>query len=145
MVDSLGQKSKASNILGVEETRLSHFEVQDPYNPQWTLEGYISNSEKLYGSMVIFKVNDYLTEQVIISTPKQKYPFDRLGRFKFPTAKHINCYEKLDGTNILAYSYKIKGQRFITFKTRLTPILTSSKWGNWGKMWDEMLQRYGMC
>jgi hypothetical protein len=143
-MDSLGQKYKAYQILGVEESRLSHFKVQDPYNPEWELEGYISNSEKLYGSMVIFKINDYLTEQVVISTPKQKYPFDKLGRFNFPTAKHINVYEKLDGTNILAYSYKIKGKRHITYKTRLTPVLTKSRWGNWKAMWDEMLERYGM-
>jgi hypothetical protein len=142
MADTLGQKYKAYQILGVEESRLSHFKVQDPYNPQWELEGYISNSEKLYGSMVIFKINDFLTEQVVISSPKQKYPFDRLGQFKFPTAKHINVYEKLDGTNIVAYSYKIKGKRHITFKTRLTPVLTRSRWGDWGKMWDEMLQKY---
>ena len=143
-MDTIGLKYKAYQILGVEERRLSHFKVQDPYNPEWELEGYISNSEKLYGSMVIFKINNFLTEQVVISTPKQKYPFDRLGRFKFPTAKYINVYEKLDGTNILAFSYKIKGKRYITYKTRLTPVLVKSKWGNWKKMWDEILNRYGM-
>jgi hypothetical protein len=144
VTDSLGQKYRASNILGIEERRLSHFKVQDPYNPEWTLEGHISNSEKLYGSMVIFKINDYLTEQVVISTPKQKYPFDKLGRFTFPTAKHINIYEKYDGTNLLAYSYIIKKKRYITYKTRLTPVLNKSRWGNWVKMWNEMLERYSM-
>ncbi|OGM09324.1 hypothetical protein A2Z67_05275 [Candidatus Woesebacteria bacterium RBG_13_36_22] len=144
MVDSLGQKYKASQILGIEESRLSHFKEQDPFNPEWTLEGYISNSERLYGSMLLLRINDFLTEQVIISTPKQKYPFDKLGRFKFPSTKHINVYEKLDGTNILAYSYTIKKKRWITYKTRLTPVLNKSRWGDWEKMWREMLDRYGM-
>lgn len=135
------QKGKAATIFNVKESLLRHFKVQDPFNP-WELEGYINTSEHLYGSMVIFKINDFLTEQIVIGSPKQKYPFDRLGRFKFPEAKHINVYEKLDGTNILAYSYKIKGKRYITYKTRLTPTLVKSRWGNWEKMWREMLEKY---
>lgn len=133
---------EAAKIFDVKENLVKHFKVKDPYNP-WELEGYINISEHLYGSMVIFKIDNYLTEQVVISTPKQKYPFDRLGRFKFPSAKHINVYEKYDGTNILAYGYKLKGKYWITYKTRLTPVLTQeSAWGNWFNMWNEMKEKY---
>jgi len=132
------KKDEAASLLGVKESFLKHFKVQDPYNPQWELEGYINVSEHLYGSMTIFKINDFLTEQIVIGTPKQKYPFDRLGRFRFPEAKRINVYEKYDGTNILAYGYKIKKQVFITYKTRLNPVLGQSRWGNWMEMWDKV-------
>lgn len=139
------KKEDVASLLGVKENLLRHFKQQDPYNPQWELEGYINISEYLYGSMVIFKINDFLTKQVIVGTPKQKYPFDKLGRFKFPVAKSINIYEKYDGTNILGYGYGapgLKSETYISFKTRLTPFLVQSRWGNWKSMWDEMCQKY---
>ena len=134
-------KDKAAKILNVQESRIKHFVAKDPFNP-WTLEGYISMSESMYGCMVITKIDNYLTEQVIVGTPKQKYPFNRVGKFIFPTANCIEIYEKYDGTNILAYSYRIKGKDYITYKTRLNPILNTSRWGDFCNMWKEMLVKY---
>lgn len=141
------KKEDAAKLIGVKEKLLRHFKERDPFNPRWELEGYINCSEYLYGTMVIFKLNNYFTEQVVVGTPKQKYPFDRIGRFKFPSTKSINIYEKYDGTNILGYGYRAPGvksytETCISFKTRLNPVLNQSRWGNWKDMWDEICKRY---
>ena len=41
-----------------------------------------------------------------MATPKLRYPFDRHGAFHFPSVKQIDIYEKIDGTNIVAYQFK---------------------------------------
>ena len=135
------KKERASEILGIREKSLKHFSVIDPFNG-FNLEGYLSVSEQLYGSMVIFKIDNYLTEQIVIGTPKQKYPFNKLGKFSFPEAKYINVYEKYDGTNILSYGYRLGDKLYITFKTRLNPILGSTPWGNFHDMWKEVLETF---
>lgn len=137
------KKDEAARLLRVSENTVREFEEKDPFNP-WSLRGYITSSNLNYGSMVLYKIDNYLTEQIIIGTPKQRYPFDRMGRFRFPTTKRINIYTKLDGTNILSYSYKIKGKRFITYKSRLNPVLRYGRFGDFPGMWKEMLEKYSL-
>ena len=134
-------KSKCAELLGVTANSLTFFQKQDPFNP-FILEGYITRSEACYGSMVITKIDNYLTEQLIYSTPKLKYPFDRNGIFKFPKARFIRVYEKYDGTNICSFCYKLKGEKYLSYKTRLNPVLGESNFGSFANLWSKILSKY---
>jgi len=120
----------------------------DPFNPKNTVEGYISRKpNEYYGALVITKVNNQnIQSQFIVGTPKMHYPFDARAdgtrNYRFPSAKSIEVYEKLDGTNVLAYFYYSNGKRYLTYKTRLRPFLASGKFGNFYAMWKEMLEKY---
>jgi hypothetical protein len=134
-------KEGAAELLKVNPQRVRPFSVFDSFNG-FNLEGFISSSESRYGCMVITKIDNYLTEQIIIGTPKQKYPFDRKGKFSFPETKEINVYEKYDGTNILAYGYKLKKKTHITYKTRLNPVIGKTVWGDFVGLWKEMINMF---
>jgi hypothetical protein len=122
----------------------SSFVELDPFNLQNTVEGFISRkSNEFYGSMIITKVNGKDREQLIMATPKMHYPFGKTETeeriYHFPKAKQIEIYEKLDGTNVLAYFYEdSEGFRWLSYKTRLRPFLSSSKFGNFLEMWKEV-------
>ena len=45
-------------------------------------------------------------------------------------------------TNILAYTYNYKDSTFLTYKTRLTPVLAESTYGSFLSMWIEMLSEH---
>lgn len=45
-------------------------------------------------------------------------------------------------SNILAYGYTDGRKTFVTYKTRLQPLLKASRWGDWGALWRVMLQKY---
>ncbi len=106
----------------------SEFTEIDPFNPQNEVFGYISRkSTEYYGALIITKVNGKeLLPQLIMGTPKMHYPFDSredgTRNYHFPIAKNIEIYEKLDGTNILAYFYSDGEFRYLTYKTRLRPF-----------------------
>jgi len=129
---------RASALFEVSLNSLKQFKAVDPFNLH-VLEGCLVACDRFYGSMLITAIDEQPTEQVVIGTPKQRYPFDKKGRFLFPETSHINIYEKLDGTNILAYSYETNGELHVTYKTRLTPILQESRWGNFYQLWNSLL------
>jgi len=117
----------------------------DPFNPN-LVEGYISRRpNQFYGALLITKVNNHEVEpQLIMGTPKMNYPFDSRAdgtrNYKFPPTKEIEIYEKLDGTNILAFSYIDKdGWRYFSYKTRLRPFVSSSRFGDFQNMWLEVV------
>lgn len=120
---------------------------QDPFNPTNFLSGYINISQgDGYGQLLLTHINGMkCKEQTIHSTPKIHYPFDKLGRF-YSDCKFFKVlspvYEKLDGTNIISYHYIFKKNKYVTYKTRLNPVLSESKWGNFFAMWVEMLEKY---
>lgn len=138
-------KIEAANLLNCKESALKEFCDNDVFNVGNKIHGYICmTADYRYGALVIFEVNEVATlPQVIYATPKLHYPFSHKedGRiYHWPKFKAINVYEKLDGTNICAYSYgDANGNRFITFKTRLTPILRSGNFGDFAGMWMEIL------
>lgn len=119
----------------------------DPFNPQNEIQGFISRrSTEFYGALLITHINGAGHTQLIMATPKMHYPFDSREdgsrNYKFPVAKNIEIYEKLDGTNILAYSYSDGDSRYLTYKTRLRPFLSSSKFGDFNNMWREVASGY---
>jgi hypothetical protein len=130
---------EASKILDVKIDTLKEFREVDSFNNN-LLEGYICRqSDHRYGCLLITKVNDEDCQQIIWTTPKLDYPFDKVGNYHFPDCKQIQFYEKLDGTNILSYHYFYKYSEFITFKTRLTPVLKDQKFGMFKSMWLEYM------
>ena len=140
--------ANAATFLGVAETVLEEFSAVDSFNDGNTFDGFISQqSDHRYGALVVWCVNGQETEpQAIYCTPKLHYPFDKSidgRRYKWPKFQTVAIYEKLDGSNILNYSYAdANGKRYSTFKTRLTPVLKASKFGDFRALWEEVLQRY---
>lgn len=124
--------------------RIIEFDKADPYNPQNRLRGFVNRREgQLYGSLWITHVNDEPCEQLIYSAPKQHYPFDKDNNWEFPEFDEIELYEKLDGTCIISYNYHDnKGNTYLTYKTRLRPFLSKSRFGNFYELWNEMRDKY---
>lgn len=150
------EKMRAAELLGVQEKYVSDFSVIDPFNDN-LIEGEICRKEgNTYGTLVIHRVNGTLfpVPQIVYGTPKLQYPFGRVPeenldrearRYTFQNHRYCSAYEKLDGTNILVYSYKISPfseNEAVTYKTRLTPVLKEGKFGDFVSLWREILQRY---
>lgn len=129
---------KASRFLKVPEKELRYFEETDYFNNNF-LQGYICNrSDYRYGSLVLTKINDEVCEQVVYCTPKLHYPFDKQGKFNWPPISQLEVWDKLDGTNILAYHYTYQGKDYVSFKTRLTPVIkNSTNFGLFYSLWEE--------
>jgi len=141
------EQKKAAEILEVHENEVTHFAVEDLFNSPNTLEGFLcKRSDHRYGALVLTKVNgEEVPHQVVYGTPKQRYPFKmRRGERYYLWPKVIlavKTYEKLDGTNILAYSYQdAEGTRFTTFKTRLTPVVRNGVQANHRDLWKTLLK-----
>jgi len=120
----------------------------DPFNSNNLVEGFISRkSNEYYGALIITKVNNKkVTPQLIMSSPKMHYPFtsrqDGSRNYLFPSAKEIEVYEKLDGTNVVSYSYTDGKDTYYTYKTRLRPFLKSGRFGDFLSMWKEIATPY---
>jgi hypothetical protein len=98
---------QAAALLGVQAGLLQPFAVADPFHDGLPLEGFLcQKTDHRYGAIVITRVADEPCPQLIHATPKLRYPFDRDGRFRFPPIARAHVYEKLDGTNVLAYRYR---------------------------------------
>lgn len=136
------------DIKSIFNNDYSEFSEVDPFNPSNKVEGFISRKpNQYYGALVITKINDKdIKPQLIMATPKMFYPFDAQEdgkrNYHFPTAKSIEVYRKLDGTNVLSYFYYFKDYRFLTFKTRLRPFLSSGRFGDFYTMWNEVAKDY---
>jgi len=137
----------AAQELQVKVGALSEFSTEDAFNPGNTLEGFVCHqSDHRYGALVIHTVNgEPVGDQVVYCTPKLRYPFDRVAddgerRYRFPKFVKAALWEKLDGTNILAYRYYDRGgQPFTTYKTRLTPVVKNSRFGSFVDLWREAM------
>jgi len=133
---------KACEALQAQEKHLAPFENEDIFNNN-ILRGFLCRvGDHRYGAIYLTHVNDVEEPQLIYATPKLRYPFDRAGTYRFPLAKRVEVYEKLDGTNILAYRYRCKGQTYLTYKLRLTAVVRNSRFGAFLDFWQEMLKRY---
>ena len=131
----------ARSLLSLEEKWLREFDVVDPFNGN-RLEGFLSlKPDHRYGALAITRVNEAAVPQLILGTPKLYYPFNKKGEFLFPPIESLLIYEKLDGTNILAYRYRDEsGQEYLTYKLRLYPVLRNGKWGAFLDMWKSLLE-----
>ena len=131
-----------SEVLEVDPKNLKEFSAIDVFNNDNILNGVICRSSgQLYGTMIIYEINDKkVYPQIVYGTPKITYPFDKNGVFHWPEINEIKSWNKLDGTNILAYRYNIKNKRFVSYKTRLGPVVSDIGFGSFKSMWIEMLK-----
>ncbi len=134
----------ATQMIGLDAKWLHAFDVEDPFNDNLRLRGFLCQKpDHRYGALALTHVGDAEAPQLILATPKLHYPFGKDGAFHFPPIKKISLYEKLDGTNVLAYRYRDgEGQWHLTYKLRLAPALRNSKWGPFLDMWRELLRRH---
>lgn len=133
-------QEKAAVVFEVKADEISEFEIEDSFNAGNVLKGYLCRrADHRYGALLITSVNGEPTEQLIYATPKLHYPFDKNGDYHWPKCQEIKYYEKLDGTNILAYHYEHDGRDFVTFKTRLTPVVKDCGFGIFESMLRECL------
>jgi hypothetical protein len=133
---------KACEALQTQEKHLAPFEHEDIFNDN-ILTGFLCRvGDQRYGAIYLTHVNNVEEPQLIYATPKLRYPFDKTGTYRFPPAKRVEVYEKLDGTNIFAYRYTCKGQTYLTYKLRLTAVVRNSRFGPFLDFWQEMLKRY---
>jgi hypothetical protein len=136
--------SVATQIISLDAKWLQPFDVEDPFNDNLRLRGFLCQKpDHRYGALVITHVGEEEIPQLILATPKLHYPFGKDGSFHFPPVKTIHLYEKLDGTNVLAYRYQDgEGRWRLTYKLRLSPTLRNSRWGAFLDMWQELLQTH---
>jgi hypothetical protein len=131
------------------DTSASPFSETDPFNPQNLVSGLIYRDNLRYGDLLIQKINGKICEQYIHATPKFYYPGGvtspaSVQRGGFPAQyDRIKVYDKIDGTNICLFRYcDNQGLKFTSYKTRLTPFLRESKFGNWKLMWQKVSRLY---
>ena len=121
------------------------FSVIDPFNPQNTVDGFVLTGGDSYGNLHITHVNGRECNQYVYATPKFQYPSDVNSYRSIKTSmilEDVNIYDKLDGTNILAFHYLDADRKeFVSFKVRLQPFVKESKFGNFLSMWKECLKR----
>lgn len=134
----------AVELTGVDPGWLQAFDVTDPFNNELRLQGYLCQKpDHRYGALALIDVGGERVPQRLLATPKLHYPFDRAGTFRFPPVKRIYLYEKLDGTNVLAYRYRDgHGDWRTSFKLRLSPVVRNSRWGAFLDLWREMMERH---
>ena len=134
----------AATLLDVDAKFLQAFDVPDPFNDEVRLEGFLcQRPDQRYGALALLRVNGRPAPQRIFATPKLHYPFGKDGSFHFPAIHTAHLYEKLDGTNVLAYRYTdAEGRTRLTYKLRLSPVLRNSKWGPFLDYWRELLARH---
>ncbi len=135
---------QAATLLGVDPKFLQPFDTMDPFNDDLRLEGFLSQRpDHRYGALALLRVDGRPMPQRIFATPKLHYPFGKDGRFHFPPIQSVHLYEKLDGTNVLAYRYRdADGVARTTYKLRLAPTLRNSKWGPFLDYWRELIARH---
>lgn len=135
---------QATKALDVKPKELTPFDTPDPFN-EHALRGFVCRrSDHRYGALYISHVDEKPVPQVVYCTPKFPYPVDKQGVFRFPAGvQSVHAYEKLDGTNIFGYKYRAwGGEACVTYKTRLLPVLGTSRFGPFLTYWREMLERY---
>jgi len=134
----------AAQLLGVDAKFLQPFDATDAFNGELRLEGFLcQRPDHRYGALALLRVGGEPAPQLIYATPKLHYPFGKDGQFHFPPIRRAAIYEKLDGTNVLAYRYRdAGGQMRLTYKLRLAPLLRNSKWGPYLAFWKELLARH---
>jgi hypothetical protein len=134
--------NRAAEVLDVNSEELTHFNFTDSFNSENQINCFLcKRSDHRYGALFIYKINEEETEQIVYGTPKINYPFDKTNKFHWPNdINDLEAYEKVDGTNILAYNYTYKNEKFFSFKTRLTPVISDSKFGPFLGLWKELLE-----
>jgi len=108
------------------------------------IKGYICRcGHELYGFLWLTEIGGIETEQWVFATPKLHYPVGKTGQFHWPSnVQRLLVYPKLDGTNVLAYTYEFRGKRRLTFKSRLTAVIQNNRFNMLQDLWRQCLAMY---
>lgn len=142
-------RSRAANAFGVSAKMVSPFSRKDTFNNNNIITGFICRKKgPMQGSLYITHVNGvYFEPQLIFGTPKLEYPYlDQSTRdYKdFSGCDIAILSEKLNGMNVLFYKYfDAYGNMYLTAKSKGTPFLTNTEFGNFLDLTKEVLQFEG--
>lgn len=133
-------------ITGVVRKHWQDFSVTSPGGIDFA--GYLcrQESERL-GTLALTWVEGRERLEFIAGMPKIPYPYQRdHGQVQLvipmpPRATDARFTLKLDGTCILFYALRDEEGEVLEVipRTRLTPVLKSSRWGDWNALLDEVL------
>lgn len=141
-------KDIAANAFSCRLAQVDHFSKKDPFNVGNTIEGYICRAKgKMGGSLYITHVNGVSVKpQIIYATPKLEYPYINSHSrelLNFDNVEMFVMMDKWNGMNVFFYKYfDNNGTMFITAKTKGTPTLTDSEYGNFFSLTKEVLDRH---
>ena len=138
--------ARAVAISGVKAQNWGAFEATSRLGLGF--RGYICRVESEYmGALAISEIDGQPTFQFERGMPKIRYPYaGDEKKFVIPTdagITSIRFYEKLDGTNITALPLRDPADPSrileVIYKTRLKPVLSPSKWGDFGALLDRVI------
>lgn len=115
------------------------FDEIDPFTGN-RVRGHVRRSRRRRGDLEITHVNGVACPQYVHATPRIEHlEPDRA----LPAFERARAYEKIDGTNVLLFRYRdARGERFVSYKTRLSPFLRAQPYGDFVALWGEILARY---
>jgi len=114
-----------------------------------TFAGFLCRQESEWlGTLALTQVEGQERLEFIAGMPKIPYPYqyDRHGQMQLvipipPRSTDARFTLKLDGTCIIFYSLADEKGKMLEVipRTRLQPVLTPSRWGDWNALLDEAL------
>lgn len=115
------------------------FDEVAPFNPSRVC-GYVLRGRRRRGDLEITHVNGRACPQYVHGTPRIEHLDPERA---LPDFERAHVYEKIDGTNVLLFRYAdVRGARFVSYKTRLSPFLRVQPYGDFVALWTEILARY---
>jgi hypothetical protein len=92
---------QAAALLEVDAKFFQLFDVNDPFNDDARLEGYLCQKPNhTYGVLALLRVDGRPAPQCIFATPKLHYPFGKDGSFHFPAIHTAHLYETLKAQSL---------------------------------------------
>jgi hypothetical protein len=147
----MSQADILSSIAQVTGVGPKHWQLFDEKSPRGVpMTGYICLQESDYlGALALTSIDGKEHFEIIPSIPKIHYPYvedAREGTVRVSVPLPINVVDvrfttKLDGTCIIFYALPDEDGHPIEIvpRTRLNPVLTASRWGDWPAMLAKVL------
>jgi hypothetical protein len=147
----MSQADILSSIAQVTGVGPKHWQLFDEKSPRGVpMTGYICLQESDYlGALALTSIDGKERFEIIPSMPKIHYPYvedAREGTVRVSVPLPINVVDvrfttKLDGTCIIFYALPDEDGHPIEIvpRTRLNPVLTASRWGDWPAMLAKVL------
>jgi len=140
--------STIAQVTGVGPKHWQPFDEKSPGGVPMT--GYVCLQESDYlGALALTAIGGKERFEIIPSMPKIHYPYvedPREGTVKVVVPLPINVVDvrfttKIDGTCIIFYALPDEDGNPLEIipRTRLNPVLTASRWGDWPAMLKEVL------
>jgi hypothetical protein len=137
-------------IVGITGVGGKHWQEFDATSPGGlSFAGYLCRQESEWlGTLALTQVEEQERLELVAGMPKIHYPYqrDRHGQPQLvipipPRATDARFTVKLDGTCIIFYALCDEEGNVLEVipRTRLQPVLKSSRWGDWNALLDKAL------